>query len=253
MKKNTKHLLQLFAEGSGQSAASGEAPAAAGQDRAPAQPETQAAAAEAAQARMSWEQVKADPEYSSRMQAMVQERVKNLKQAQSDLETLTPALSFLAKKHGLDPEKPDYAALSRAITGEKTDDGLYRHYRSLVEQGIQLEKKYPGFNLQQELQNPLFARLTAPGTGIGVEDAYYTVHRRQIQSAAMETAARKTAQQIANAIRAGGRPEENGMTARGPSVGGFDYRSASREQREALKARIRQAGARGEKLYPGSM
>jgi hypothetical protein len=34
-------------------------------------------------------------------------------------------------------------------------------------------------------------------------------------------------------------------------VSTFDYRNASREQREALKQRIRQAAARGEKLYPG--
>ena len=244
--------LQLFSEGSGDGAASGETPAAAGQDRAPALPEMQVAAAPATQPRMSWEQIKADPEYSERMQSMVQERVKNLKQAQADLETLAPALSLLAKKHGLDPEQPDYTALTQAITRQEGNSGLRQHYLSLVAQGKELEKKYPGFQLQQELRDPTFARLTAPGTGISVEDAYYTVHRRQIQNAAMEAASRRTAQQIANAIRAGGRPEENGTGAQGPTVSGFDYRSASREQREALKARIRQAGARGEKLYPGT-
>ena len=36
-----------------------------------------------------------------------------------------------------------------------------------------------------------------------------------------------------------------------PSVTSFDYRRASREEREALKARIYAADARGEKLYPG--
>ena len=39
--------------------------------------------------------------------------------------------------------------------------------------------------------------------------------------------------------------------AQAPSVTTFDYAHASREQREALKRQIREAAARGEKIYPG--
>ena len=47
------------------------------------------------------------------------------------------------------------------------------------------------------------------------------------------------------------RPAENGTSSQAPSVTRFDYKRASREEREALKARIYAADARGEKLYPG--
>ena len=111
---------------------------------------------------------------------------------------------------------------------------------------------FPGFDLRRELQDPLFARLTAPNVGLGVEDAFYTVHRRQIQAASMEAAARNTALQFSNAVRSGAlRPRENGAADQAPSVSTFDYRAASREQREDLKRRIRQAKAEGRRIYPG--
>ena len=255
MKKWNWQFLQLFAEGdSGDGSATGETPAAAGQDRAPAQPpETQAAAAPSPAGRMTWEQVKSDPEYSGYMQAMVQDRIKNIKQAQSDLQTLQPALEVLAKQYGLEGERPDYGALAEAIrtAPEKQEAFLRQHHASVSEQGRAMEAKYPGFRLEKELEDPLFSKLVGPGLGVSLEDAYFTVHRREIQGAALQVAAERTACQISNAIRAGGRPVENGTSAHGPSVSGFDYRSASREQREALKMRIRLAGARGEKIYPG--
>lgn len=130
---------------------------------------------------------------------------------------------------------------------------LRQHYDSLVRQGEALKKVFPNFNLQKELQNPVFARMTAPGKGImSVEDAYKAVHHDELQIAGMQITAQKTAEKISNAIQSGSRrPDESGVSSQAPSVNTFDYRNASREQREALKQRIRQAAARGEKLYPG--
>ena len=246
-------LLQLFSEGGAEG--SGESAADAGQHLSAAQPEIQAAAAKAPD-RMTWEQIKADPEYSARMRTMVQQRVKNSRQAQEAMDTLRPALEILAKQHGICGDAPDYGALAQAVmqAPEKKEAQLRQHYRSLVEEGRALQAKYPDFQLHKELENPLFAKLTAPGVGVSLEDAYYTVHRQQIQGAALQVAARETALRISNTIRAGGgRPEENGTSSLGPSVSSFDYRTASREQREALKTRIRLAGAKGEKIYPGRL
>ena len=253
--------LQLFAEdsaptGEGQGSDTGAEGVAAGHETTENRAQSgQAAAVETVPGRMTWEQIKADPEYSRHMQEMVRERVKKLNQAKEDLQTLTPALRHMAGKLGLDPDTTDYGTLAKAITAEPAGDrdaAFRQHYGSLVEQSRVLCQKYPDFDLHRELKDPVFAKLTAPGMGVSVEDAYYTVHRREIENAALQVAAQKTAQQISNAIRAGGgRPEENGTSALGPSVSAFDYRTASREQREALKARIRSAGARGEKIYPG--
>lgn len=270
--KNWK-LLQLFAEGGDGGAEgagqTGESAAAAGQQVREAESasiNTQRAEengqAAAANPRLTWEQIKADPEYRAQMQAMVQSRLKNVKQAQEDLAALTPALQLLARENGLDAEKLDYGALAQAIARKQTqgqmdayhrEQALQQHYSSLQRQAQQLQQKYPGFDLNRELQNPTFFRMTVPGTGVSLEDAYFTVHRREITRAAMAINDRKTAARISGAIRSGIlRPQENGTSASAPSVAAFDYRTASREQRDALKNKIRQAVARGEKVYPGT-
>ena len=256
--KTTKHwILQLFAEAAVGS--TGEAGADAGHTQASeprAEEPRQAAAAEPTPEapRMTWEQVKADPEYSAHMQEMMRKRLKDTRQAQQVLQTLTPALQKLAQEHGLDPQATDYEALARAITEPKQPDPLHAHYQDLIRQAQALRQRYPDFDLRRELENPTFARLTAPNVGISLEDAYYTVHRKGIEAAALQVTAQQTARRISNAIRAGSaRPVENGTTDHGPTVSAFDYRNASRQQREALKSRIRQAGARGEKISPGDV
>ena len=216
--------LQLFAEG----APAGETAADAGQQTVGSS-ETRANGQDAAAGetgpvrRMTWEEIKADPEYNREIQAIVRERLKSVKSGGE------PAV--------------DTAAL---------DAQFRQHILTLERQGEAMKAAFPGFDLRRELRNPAFARMTAPDVGVSVEDAYYALHRGEIQSAAMQVTAQKTAQMISDSIRSGAlRPVENGAASQGATVSTFDYRGASREQREALKRRIRDAGARGEKLYPG--
>lgn len=262
------------------------APASGGEQEAPTE--------EAEPARMTWEEIKADPEYSKaykdEVSATVQSRLKKAKAQQTAMEQLTPALEMLAKAHGMDPASIDYEALSKAILDddrlydekamelgvshetakqleqfelekarnarmqqESVREQMYReHFEKLVQQGEALKQTYPGFDLQTELENPTFARMTAPGSGLSVEDAYFAIHRKEIQQAQAQAITQKTAEQMANAIRAGSaRPRESGTSSQAPSVTTFDYRHASAAQREALKQQIRMAAARGEKIYPG--
>ena len=94
--------------------------------------------------------------------------------------------------------------------------------------------------------------MTSPNVGISLSDAYYAVHRNEIQAASMQATAQIAAQKISNSIQSNRkRPDEAGTTGQAPSVTTFDYSKASREQREAFKKRIRDAAARGEKIYPG--
>lgn len=241
--------LQLFAdaEGGGQGT-TGENTAAAGQeDTGTAEP------AATASARMTWEQIKADPEYNQHLQELVQSRLKNAKDAQISLQKLNPALQKLAGKYGLDSQNLDYDALSQAVCGEKTEQvDLPAHYRSLLQQEKRMQEQFPDFSLQKELENPAFVRLTAPHVGLSVEDAYYVLHRRQLQLSTMAQTAQTTARQISSAIAAGARrPRENGTVSHTPGITGFDYRTADKQQRSDLKRQIRLAAARGEKLYPG--
>lgn len=240
--------------------------------------------------RMTWDEIKADPEYSKEMQYMVQQRLKKSKAAEEAMEKLRPGLDKLAMIYGMDPDEIDYEAMANAISGDKRlseeralergvseevsdkldllelmkkrqqnqqqqtiqEQAMQEHYGKLRQQGDALKAKYPSFNLDEELKNPTFMRMVAPVVGLRVEDAYYTVHRKEIEQAALKAATEQTAKNMANAVRSGTmRPQENGATSAAPSVSTFSYRNASKEQRDALKQRIRIAGARGEKIYPG--
>jgi len=237
---------------------------------APVQPESRQVAAadptEGTESRMTWEQIVADPEYNAQMQRMVQSRLRDAKGAEENLGKLAPMLELLARKHGMDPEKLDYDALARAVSQDAalSEHGaeaapnpgqqVFRdHIRKLEEQGEAMKQMFPEFDLRKELQNPAFARMTAPGVGISVEDAYHALHRKEILSAAGQVIARKTAQKVSNAIRSGSiRPSENGTSGQAPSVTTFDYSKASPEQRAALKAYIRSEAAQGRKVQPGA-
>jgi len=227
-------------------------------------------------ARMSWEEIKKDPEYNAEIQKIIQARLREEGQNKAILQTLDPALKALAKEHGLDPENLDHEALVKAVTGEYDNKAIemgvsaevvrqldqqqrtieqqkmINHMQKLEQESAALKQTFPNFDLRTEMQNPTFARLVSPNVNLSVEDAYHAVHRREIQAASMQVAAQKTAQQISEAIQSGSRrPDESGSTAQAPSVTTFDYRRASRAEREALKQQIRQAAARGEKIYPG--
>ena len=241
-------------------------------------------------ARMSWDEIMADPEYNRQMQAVVQSRLKSSKGAEEALAKLTPALELLARKHKLDPSKMDYDALAKAIndddayyedkalqmgtsveTAKKIDQQerdtarqqraqelslqeqkVRNHYMGLEQQAKEMQKIVPNFDLATELKNPAFLRMTAPNVGISVRDAYYAVHHDEMQTAAMQATAKATAQNISQNIQARQRrPDENGISGQAPSATTFDYSKASPEQREAFKKDLRARMARGEKVYPG--
>ena len=241
-----------------------------------------------APARMSWDEIMADPEYNKQMQSVVQSRLRSAKGAEDTLGKLTPALELLARKYGQDPANPDYDALAKAINDDesyyedkalemgvsvqtamgidqKERDDLreartleqqmfQQHIMKMEQQGEALKKVFPNFDLRKELQNPAFARMTAPGKGLmSVEDAYRAVHRKEIEAASMQVIAQKTAEKASKAIQAGSRrPTENGTSGQAPSVTTFDYSKASAEQRKAFKDHIRSEAAQGRKVYPGS-
>lgn len=229
-----------------------------------------------APARMSWEEIMKDPEYNAEMQKIIRSRVKDEGQHKAALETLSPMLKHLAKEKGLDPENIDHTALVNAVTGvyaskalelgvtEDTARLLDQQQRTLEQQKFQnhmmkldqqandLKNIVPNFDLRAEMQNPAFARLTSPSVGLSVEDAFYAVHRKEMQQQSMQVAAQQTKQMISNAIQSGtNRPDETGTAAQAPSVSKFDYKNATPAQRKALKDEIRRAAAEGRKLYPG--
>lgn len=226
--------------------------------------------------RMTWDEIMEDPEYNRKMQETMQKRLKTAKAAEESMNALMPAIKKLAQEKGLDPENVDYISLGKMLTGEyeskamelgvpvETVMQLEQQQRTIEQQKIEnhfarlereaedLRKVFPNFSLQAEMANPAFAKLTHPNIGMSVEDAYYAVHRKELQVASMQVAAQKTAQQISNAIQSGTRrPVESGQSTQAPSVTTFDYSRATKAQRDEFKAKLRASWARGEKVYPG--
>lgn len=231
-----------------------------------------------------------DPEYNAEMQATIQQRLKKAKGAEEKLAKLTPAIEVIARKYGLDPNNVDHEALARAVEEDESyyeekalemgvptaiakkldmderasirakkeqemlieEQKIERHYKNLQEQAEQMKETFPNFDLQKELQNPTFFRVTSPNIGMSVMDAYHAIHRKEIQEAAMKITAQKTAEKLSNSIQSGQRrPIENGISSQAPSATTFDYGKASPSERDAFKKQLREAWSQGKKVYPG--
>lgn len=261
------------------------------QNSAAAEPTTEEPKATETPARMTFKEIMEDPEYKEEMQNLIRSRLRSAKDAEENLGKLAPALELMARRHNLDPNNLDYDALAAAINNDDSfyeDKALemgtsvdvakkldqqeretarmqrqqalnleqqkhLNHLKGLEQQAEALRKNgFPNFDLRQELRNPVFARMTSPNVGISVEDAFHAIHRKEIQNAAAKATAEATARKISNDIQSGmNRPKESGTSSQAPSVGTFDYKNMSREERAALKDRIRRAKAEGRKIYPG--
>ena len=133
-----------------------------------------------------------------------------------------------------------------AVAAPKGGD-VRSHFDSLQRQGAEMAGRYADFDLQKELENPMFFKLTGPQVGLSVEDAYVAMHHRELTRAIAEG----TRRELSNSIRAKSvRPAEHGRNAPAATVTTFDYRNADRAQRKAFKQEIYRAAARGEKIYP---
>ena len=124
------------------------------------------------------------------------------------------------------------------------------HLDSLHAQAAELRREFPDFDLDEALRDPDFLRLTAPGLGVDLRRAYYAIHREELDRRAARQAAEETRRQLARSLAAGGaRPREGGGHEAAAALAA-DYRHMSRPQQQALKQRIIEAAARGEKIYP---
>lgn len=224
----------------------------------------------------NWDEVMKDPECNRRMQETVKASKQKSKAAEDAMEALTPAIRKLAQDYGMDAENIDYVALSKHVTGEYEDKALemglpadtvakmdqqqrtieqqknQQHIQKVIQQGEAMKAIFPNFDLRKEMENPVFLRLTSPGVGISVEDAYHLVHRKELEIAQAQVVAQQTTRQVQNQIRAGSvRPDESGSSTQAPSVSTMDWKHATKEQIQAQAKRIRSAAAQGRHLRPG--
>ena len=223
----------------------------------------------------AWNEILKNPEYNSRIQDIVQKRVANMK---SVLDTLAPALETLGQKYGMDVSdvtKMDLQELTKRINEDDSyfedraeemgaspetarkvfqaelyekrreasmnEEMAQRHFDDLVRQAELLKAKIPNFDLQRELQDPRFARMTAPGGGWNVEQAFNAVHHDALVKLAQEQAARQASQALSNSIQAGKSvPAENGSVQRG-AIGTTPklYSQMTPEERAVFKQQLK--------------
>lgn len=255
MERETCFALQFFAE-EGQGETAGVSAADAGQQE-------ESRSSQGGQ-RLSWEQIMADPEYRSeydrQVQSIVKKRLRDRQGNEERLKRLDTAMDEISKSIGLESaqgQERDPAALVEAIRRERAERSSEAARRAtqareqlerLHQQEEALRRSVPDFDLKRELENPNFLRLTAPHTGLSLEEAYYAAHHRELG----QRLARASLESAAQAVSAGrARPRElrGGQSA---STGSSDPRQMTREQREELKKRIYQARAQGKKLPYGS-
>ena len=237
---NTFEKLQMFADGGGAAAAGGaEGGGTAAQGTADG-----AAAAELRKLGVPEDRIEKHMKRTNRKNKRSKREAERARmQAQFPKQQELQTKPVQQNEPGQRLQKPSKTAVQQMA--QQPD---YRaHYDSLSRQAQALRQRYPDFDLQRELENPVFLKLTGPRVGLSVEDAYMAVHHREL----MEAVTRGTRQELSNAIRSGSmRPAEHGMGAKAPSVVTFDYKHATRSQREAFKKQIFDAAARGEKIYP---
>lgn len=117
-----------------------------------------------------------------------------------------------------------------------------QHFAKLKEQAEAMKQLYPDFNLDKELQNKDFLRLTSPNVGISVEDAYYAVHHRELAPQMMAYGMQRAKQQMGQTLQAQrNRPAEGAMKAQGQPAAEMkiDPRNMTRKEREEIKRQVR--------------
>lgn len=237
---------------------------------------------QAAAPRMTWQEIMRDPEYNREMQGVIRARLKGMETLRPALEMLAGRYHIDAS----DPSKLDEAALSKAILEDDSlweekagelgvdpsvarridqmerfeaqrkaeqertvqQEARQRYLMGLDAQAQELKKDFPDFDLLREMENPAFARMVGPNGGVKVADAYYAVHRAEIQKAQMQAAAQKAAEQVAASVQANrSRPVEHGTGGQAASQQRFDPSRMSRKEQIAFNEMIKS----GRRIVPG--
>lgn len=212
----------------------------------------------------SWEEILSDPEYRSeydrQVQSIVKKRLRDRQGNEERLKRLDAALAEISRSLGMDREpgqELEPEALAERVN-RAAQDRLKGEYGraarakaqldSLKQQAEEMKKNFPDFDLARELENREFLKLTAPHTGLSLEEAYYALHYRELAESLTKAASLSAARSLGSGAA---RPRElRGGQAALSSSG--DPRQMSRQEREELKKRIYQASAQGKKLPYGS-
>lgn len=213
-----------------------------------------------------------EAEHKAEVQGIVKDRLKKSSKENADLsnklKASAPIIEALAKKYGVDAS--DYEGIMNAF---ESDDGnleaeaykrdmsvdQLRQFRKIERENQilreaeeerrkqalfaqwdreaeELRTIYPSFDVAAEQENEQFVKLLC--AGVPMRTAYEVAHKDEIIRNAMSFTANKTAEKVANSVRANAsRPSENGLSSQAAAVSAVDVNKLTREQIEAYKQR----------------
>ena len=219
--------------------------------------------------------------YGADVQAAVRERFKNQADLQQQLDGLQPMLQAMMKKAGVDSvdelsqlildddslyedeaeeagmtveRYKEFKALQdehdrREYEDQQREEHAFwaDHFNKLAADAEALKQTFPDFDLDTELQNETFRRLTMPGSGVSLEDAYYTIHRKELGPQIMAYGMNRARQQMGQTLQAQrARPAEGAMRSQGQVAADVkvDFSRLSRKERDEYRRQVH-AGKKG--------
>lgn len=208
-------------------------------------------------------------EHKAYMEKVIGDRLKKYKETDSQNAQMRQLLETVGNKYGIDATSEDFLtvlagkidaddsyyekyAVEHDVSPEEARRivTLERRVRQAEEESAQRERiaeqqrqiqilrqnaeqtksRFPGFDLDREMQDEKFRRLCAVNNG-DTTAAYMACHWEQVIPATMQTASRQIAQQTANAVSANmARPVESGLSSNAPSVVAQDFRNMNLQQ-----------------------
>lgn len=118
---------------------------------------------------------------------------------------------------------------------------LREHYGNLSRQAEAMKQMYPDFDLQQELKNPQFFRMTSIEGGIPVEDAYFAIHHKELAPQMMAYGMQRARTQMGQTIQAQRqRPAEGAMRSQTQPAAEvrLDPRNLTRRERDEIRRQV---------------
>lgn len=224
-------------------------------------------------------------DFDARVQAIVQDRLKNSKKSDETLSKLQPVLQMLGSQYGIDAS--DISSIDADAFAQKVLDDRKYYEQEAAEKGIPIDaymkmKRVERENdmlrrqgqqyLAEQQRREQFGRLMRQfedvkkvypqadfktemenpafgrlvANGVDARTAYEVIHRDEIQRGAMQYAVQRTKEQVAASMAANSRrPVENGNTATPASITKEDPSTWTAEDRREIRRRVQN----GERIF----
>lgn len=215
--------------------------------------------------------------YGNDVQSAVKDRFKNQDDANKKLENMEPMLKALMEYTGAESleelnelilsddrlyqEKADaagmpveqYKAMQKLqaehdqLVAEKQkaqeQQQMQQHVAAIRQQAEELKQLFPGFDLDAELQNPEFIKMTSPG-GVSVKQAFFALHGEELIPQLMAYGVQTGKEQISRSIQANQARPIEGASLRGSAGASvrIDDGSMTDERYEEIKRRTLREG-----------